>query len=76
MLIESSIEGLPGAIEVTRLAMAEASAIVLGGFVLRTAVDKAVYPKRLLNETGTKMWNKIWAHIDPSKLVAEVQHQV
>jgi hypothetical protein len=76
MLIESSIEGLPGAIEVTRLAMAEASAIVLGGFVLRTEFDEAVYPQRLLKKAGTAMWNKIWAHIDPSKLVAEVQHQV
>ena len=76
VLIESSVDELPGAIEVTRNAMAQASACVLRGFVLRTEFDEAVHPQRLLKKGGTAMWNKIWAHIDPCKLVAEVQHQV
>jgi DNA polymerase-1 len=76
VLIESSVEELPEAIEVTRNAMAQASACVLGGFVLRTDFDEAVHPQRLLKKGGTAMWNKIWAHVDPSKLVADVQHQV
>jgi hypothetical protein len=76
VLIESSVEDLPGAIEVTRNAMAQASALVLGGFFLRTDFDQAVHPQRLLKKGGTAMWNKIWANIDPSKLVADLQHQV
>jgi hypothetical protein len=56
--------------------MAQASALVLGGFVLRTDFDEAVHSQRLLKKGGTAMWNKIWANIDPSKLVAEVRHQV
>jgi hypothetical protein len=76
VLIESSTEGLPRAIQVTRRAMAEASTLVLGGFMLRTDCDEAVHPQRLLKKAGTTMWNKIWAHVDPSKLVADVQHQV
>lgn len=76
VLIESSVGGLPEAVEVTRQTMAQASACVLGGFTLRTEFDEAVYPQRLLKKNGAAMWNKIWAHIDPSKLVAAVQHQV
>jgi DNA polymerase I len=76
VLIEASVEKLPEAIEVTRNAMAQASTWVLGGFVLRTDCDEAVHPQRLLKKGGTVMWNKIWAHIDPSKVVADVQHQV
>jgi hypothetical protein len=70
ILIEAAAEELPAAIELTRLAMAEASAVVLKGFILHTDVDVAVHPDRLLKKAGTVMWNKIWAQMDPSKLVA------
>jgi DNA polymerase-1 len=70
VLIESSVEALPGAIEAMQRAMEEASACVLGGFVLRTEVDQSVHPNRLLKKRGKTMWNEIWADLDPKRLVA------
>jgi DNA polymerase I len=70
VLIESSIETLPWAIQAMEQAMREASACVLGGFMLRTEVDQAVHPDRLLKKRGKTMWNEIWADLDPTRLVA------
>jgi DNA polymerase-1 len=70
VLIESSVEILPWAIQTMERAMREASACVLGGFVLRTEVDQAVHPDRLIKKRGKTMWNEIWADLDPTRLVA------
>ena len=44
----------------TQQAMAEASAIVLGGFTLRSEAQLIRYPDRYIDERGTHMWNTVW----------------
>jgi hypothetical protein len=45
-------------------AMAEASALVLNGFVLRTEVKVFVSPERYLDKRGGAMWKLVWSLLD------------
>jgi hypothetical protein len=40
--------------------MAEASAIVLGGFTLRSDAQLIRYPDRYIDERGAHMWHTVW----------------
>jgi DNA polymerase I-like protein with 3'-5' exonuclease and polymerase domains len=61
LLIEARGGDTVGAVMTTRRAMAEASAIVLGGMTLRTEFDVYRFPLRYMNEKrGRKMWNMVW----------------
>jgi DNA polymerase I len=59
ILIESPLETLAEDVLCTRQAMAEASAAVLGGFVLRTDAKLVRWPDHYTDERGTAMWNLI-----------------
>ena len=60
ILIEASLGELHETIEAARNAMAEASAIVLDGFELRTDVLIVRYPDRYRDERGGEMWDTVW----------------
>ena len=60
ILIEAPLSDLEATVEATRLAMAEASAVVLGGFQLRTEATVVRYPDRYQDPRGTRMWTAVW----------------
>jgi len=57
--IIAGAEGIGGVAELTRAAMAKASDLVLGGFVLRTDVNVVRYPARYSDKRGAAMWNRV-----------------
>jgi DNA polymerase-1 len=57
LLIEAPIEQIPSVKETAKRAMAEASALVLDGFSLRTESKTIAYPDRFQDRRGQKMWD-------------------
>ena len=57
---------LDAAVKATQDAMGEASAIVLGGFALRTEAKIFRHPDRYVDERGERMWRMVW------EVIAEV----
>jgi DNA polymerase I len=67
VLICAPLDRLDEDIAKMRVAMAEASRIVLNGFELRTDVHVVKYPDRYMDDRGVKMWDRVM------RLVAERQ---
>lgn len=68
VLVESPTETIEQTVAATKLAMREASAIVLGGFELETDAEVVSHPNRYMDERGTEMWGLvlgILAELDP-----------
>jgi DNA polymerase-1 len=61
LLIEAPLDDLGKAVEETQLAMAEASACVLGGFKLRSEAELICFPDRFMDPRGKEMWEKVSA---------------
>jgi DNA polymerase I-like protein with 3'-5' exonuclease and polymerase domains len=59
MLIESPLNELEETIRKTKALMADASAIVLDGFRLRSDADVIKYPGRYMDPRGQEMWHTI-----------------
>ena len=59
LLIEAPVEEIQSEVLKTQKAMADASAIILDGFELRTDVDVIKWPDRFEDERGAEMWSKI-----------------
>jgi hypothetical protein len=59
LLIEARLEDLQDAVAATQEAMAEASALVLDGFRLRSDAELFRYPDRFEDERGRKMWSTV-----------------
>jgi DNA polymerase I len=57
--IEAGIADVDDAVEATRLAMAEASKVVLDGYVIPTDATIVRYPDRWSDEDGRVMWDKV-----------------
>jgi DNA polymerase-1 len=64
ILIEAPLDDLEATVEATQQAMAEASAIVLDGFSLRSEATMVRYPDRYQDPRGTRMWNTVWTIIN------------
>ncbi len=63
LLISAPLDGLDAAVADTQSAMEEASAVVLGGFKLRSDAKIFRYPQRYMDERGTAMWDAVWCSI-------------
>ena len=59
VLIEAPADELDEKIDLARRCMAQASAMVLDGFEVRTDYEKVVYPARYSDPRGEKMWMTI-----------------
>jgi DNA polymerase-1 len=59
ILIEAPLQDLDSAISETQEIMAEASAIILGGFKLKTDADVVRHPDRYMDEGGQSMWDRV-----------------
>jgi hypothetical protein len=59
ILIEAPLNELDDTIDRTKSLMAEASAIVLNGFVLSSDAEIVRYPDRYSDERGVKMWQTV-----------------
>ena len=70
LLIEAPLDDLDDALERTRQCMAEASAIVLDGFELRTDVRAIRSPDRWTELRGQAIWNAINRAIADASLAA------
>lgn len=66
ILIEGAAKHIDSAVEATQLAMADASAAVLGGFRLRTDAKIVRSPDRYMDDRGERMWATV------QELVAEL----
>ena len=64
ILIEAPLDELDQVIERTKDIMAEASAIVLGGFRLGSDAEMIRYPDRYSDERGVKMWDTVTSILD------------
>ena len=64
LLIEAPLDQLDAHIQKTQALMAEASAIVLDGFALRSDVDIVRYPERYRDERGVQMWETVSRILD------------
>jgi DNA polymerase I-like protein with 3'-5' exonuclease and polymerase domains len=60
ILIEAPLEELEASVALAQESMAQASAIVLGGFRLRSEAKLVRYPERYEDERGRDMWNTVW----------------
>ena len=69
LLIEAPLDELDVAVATTQALMKEASAIVLGGFELRSDVNTVRYPERYMDKRGLQMWNKVMPLIGQSEYV-------
>ena len=61
ILIEAPLDELDNAVSVAQAAMAEASAVVLEGFILRSDTHLIRYPGRYPDARGQRMWETVWA---------------
>jgi DNA polymerase I len=61
ILIEAPVDQLEATVEAAQETMAEASAIVLGGFRLRSEAKLIRHPDRYQDERGVRMWDTVWA---------------
>ncbi len=59
ILIEAPLERLDEDIHIAQQLMQQAGEMVLGGFKLRTDVDRVCYPDRYMDERGEMMWEKV-----------------
>ncbi len=57
LLIEAPAHDIELVIQKTQAIMAEASAIVLNGFTLRSDAEKVCYPDRYMDKRGQEMWD-------------------
>lgn len=63
ILIEAPVDMIDDAEAVTQRCMEEASEIILGGFKLKSEAKQIVYPNRLGDERGIKMWETICKYL-------------
>jgi hypothetical protein len=66
VLIEGPLDSLPDIVSNAQRIMSEASAIVLGGFRLRSDAEVIAYPNRYQDERGVRMWQTV------QKILAEL----
>jgi DNA polymerase-1 len=59
VLIEAPLDFLTESIKQTKVIMADASAIVLDGFRLRSDAEVFRYPERYSDKRGVQMWNTV-----------------
>jgi len=68
LLIEAPIDLIDDAVAMTRSAMAEAAAAVLGsGVRIKTDVDIVRYPDRYSDPRGKVMWDRVMALLSPAR---------
>ena len=67
VLIEAPLDDLDEHVDRMQAIMAEASEIVLDGFVLRTDVKIVRYPERYMDKRGEKMWDELMRLIDEAE---------
>lgn len=58
LLIEAPLDGIEAAVAQTQQLMAQASAVVTGGFALRT--EAKIIRSHYQDERGAAMWNTVW----------------
>ena len=61
LLVEGPADSIVDVVATTRAAMAEASAIVLNGFRLRTDAEIITWPGRYMDKRGQVLWEEIMA---------------
>ena len=61
ILIEAPLDRLDEDVRAVQQAMEDASALVLGGFRLRSEAKLVRYPERYEDPRGKKMWETVWS---------------
>ena len=64
LLIEAPLDELDEIVEATQGVMADASAVVLGGFRLRSDAKIIRHPDRYHDERGRAMWEDVWEIVE------------
>jgi hypothetical protein len=67
LLVEGPADGIEAVVAATQEAMAEASAVVLDGFRLRTEAKVVRWPDRYMDERGRGMWERVNHLLDEPK---------
>jgi hypothetical protein len=61
LMVEGPADAIDEIVARTQAAMAEASAIVLGGFRLRSDAKIVRWPERYMDERGREFWGRVMA---------------
>ena len=67
LLIEAPLDALDDVVSAVQDQMAEASRLVLDGFVLRSDAYLIRYPDRFADERGRHMWGTVWNVVDENR---------
>jgi hypothetical protein len=70
VLIEAPTDEIDSAVAGCQAAMCEASAVVLGGFELRTDYKIVRHPERYMDPRGERFWDMVWSLVDDPQPVA------
>jgi DNA polymerase I len=72
LLVGGRSEEIEDALAATRKAMAQASDLVLDGFVLRSDVNIVRFPDRYFDKRGVQMWNRVMKLLQNQETASEV----
>ena len=64
LLVEAPADKIDRVVADTQAAMAEASRIVLNGFLLRTEAEVVCYPERYMDVRGKRFWQEVMSILD------------
>ncbi len=70
LLVGGSAQDIDDVVAATQEAMAEASDLVLDGFILRSKATVVRYPDRYTDERGVEMWDRIISLLDAQEATA------
>jgi hypothetical protein len=75
LMVEGPADAIDGIVAWTQEAMAEASAVVLDGFRLRSDAEKVHWPNRYMDERGQEFWGRVMALL-PAESAAGLRRPV
>lgn len=68
LLVGGSVDEIEDIVAATQEAMAQASDLVLDGFILRSDAKIVRYPDRYSDERGEQMWDRVMRLLDAERL--------
>ncbi len=74
ILIESDTDTIDEDVLRMQEIMRQAAAIVLGGFKIRSDVDKIIYPHRYMDEAGFAMWDLVMGELEGGQYEQKAAH--
>src|SRR5262249_18315845 len=75
LMVEGPADAIDGVVARTQEAMAEASAVVLAGFQLRSDAKIVRWPDRYMDERGREFWGRVMGLLPSEASLARRRHR-